>query len=121
MRRRSKLLILLACTMAFAAVTGVALAAFSKTTSNPGNVITGRPDWLPPTISATTVAKNSGYSANYVKQGGTYYVYASVAEPTSNPASGVASVTTDISALTAGQTSAALTTTGGPWTVQGTS
>jgi hypothetical protein len=100
---------------------GVAYAAFSKTTSNDSNVITGRPDWLAPIASVYTVAKNSGYSAAYVKQGGTYYVYAQVAEPTSNPAAGIATVTADASALTSGQTAAALSTTGGPFTYGGVS
>jgi hypothetical protein len=100
---------------------GVAYAAFGKTTSNLLNVITARPDWLAPTASSYTIAKNSGYSSGYVKQGGTYYAYAQVAEPASNPASGIASVTADASALTSGQTAAALATTGGPWTYGGVS
>src|SRR4051794_34014105 len=120
-RRRS--LATVAIVLAGLATIGAAVAyvAFSKTTSNGSNVITGRPDWLPPTASAYTVAKNSGYSAAYVKQGGTYYVYAQVAEPTSNPAAGIASVTADASGLTSGQTAAALTTTGGPWAYGGVS
>lgn len=100
---------------------GVTHAAFSTTTSNPGDVITARPDWLPPTISATAVAKNSGYSSGYVKQGGSYYVYANVTDPTSNPAAGVASVTADSSSLTTGATALALSSSGGPWTYGGVS
>lgn len=121
MPRPSRLLVLVLLGTAFAGLgAGVTHAAFNKTTTNSGDVITGRPDWLPPTVSATAVAKSTGYSANYVKQGGSYYVYANVAEPASNPAAGVASVTADASALTGGATALALITTGGPWTVEGT-
>jgi hypothetical protein len=99
----------------------VTYAAFSKTTSNPGSVVSARPDWRPPAVSATTIKKTTGYSTGYVRQGGTYHVYANVSEPASNPAAGVASVNADASVLTAGQTAVPLTTTGGPWTVEGVS
>jgi hypothetical protein len=53
-----------------------------------------------------------------VKQGGTYYVYASVADP-GDPSTGVASVTADVSTLTPGQTAVVLSA--GSWTVGGVS
>jgi hypothetical protein len=99
----------------------VTYAAFSKTTSNPGSVVTARTDWKAPTVSATTVKKSNGYLTGYVRQGGTYHVYANVTEPTSNPAAGIASVNGNIAAVTAGQTAVPLTTAGGPWTVEGVS
>ena len=46
-------------------------------------------------------------------------MYANVTDP-GNPASGVASVTANVSAISAGQTAAPLATTGGPWTIDGT-
>jgi hypothetical protein len=100
---------------------GVTYAAFSKTTSNPGSFVTARPDWLPPTVSATTIKKTNGYLTDYVRQGGTYHIYANASEPTSNPAAGIGSVTADVSVLTPGQTAVALSTAGGPWTVEGVS
>jgi hypothetical protein len=122
MLRRRRLLVATAIAFVFVASgVGVTYAAFSKTTSNPGSVVSARPDWLPPAVSATTVKKTTGYLTGFVRQGGTYHVYANVTEPTSNPAAGIASVDADISVLTAGQTAVALATTGGPWTVEGVS
>jgi hypothetical protein len=100
---------------------GVTHAAFSSTTSNPTNGVTARPDWLGPTVGVTTIAKTTGYIAGYVKRSGTYRLYADVNEPASNPAAGVASVVANPSAFTAAQTSVALTSTGGPWSVEGVS
>jgi hypothetical protein len=115
---------LLAATLGvFAAVAsgvGVTYAAFSKTTSNPGSFVSARPDWRAPTVAATTIAKSPGYLAGYVRRNGTYYLYASVSEPASNPAAGIASVVADPSAITASQTAVPLTA-GGPWTVEGVS
>jgi hypothetical protein len=122
MLRRRRLLVGTVIAFVFVASgVGVTYAAFSKTTSNPGSVVTARPDWKPPTVSATTVKKANGYLTGYVKQDGDYHVYANVAEPSSNPAAGVASVTADMSALTGVETAVPLTTTGGPWTVEGVS
>jgi hypothetical protein len=49
-------------------------------------------------------------------------VYANASDPAgSNPTAGMASVAANLNNLTTGSTSVALTTTGGPWTVEGTS
>ncbi len=50
-----------------------------------------------PTVTASTLANSTRCSSGYVKQGGTYYVYANV---TNNPTGASA----DVSAITAGQT-----------------
>jgi hypothetical protein len=100
---------------------GVTYAAFSTTTSNASNAVTGRPDWLAPTVSATTVKKSTGYLTGFVRQGGTYHAYANAAEPVSYPAAGIASITADLSTIDTGQTAVPLTTAGGPWTVEGVS
>lgn len=98
---------------------GVAVAAFSGTTTNAANTFSAAPDFVPP--SATSVIERNGGSVpGYVKQGGTYYLYANITD-TGNPASGLASATADVSAVTSGQTASGVTTTGGPWTVGGTS
>lgn len=74
-------------------------------------------DAVAPTISAAVIRKGEGGSASFVRQGGAYYVYADVSDPAPY-ASGVATVTADVSALTAGQTAVPLTS--GSWVVDGT-
>jgi hypothetical protein len=107
--------------VAVTSVVGVTHAAFSQTTSNASNAVTARPDWLPPAVGATTIAKEPGYLAGYVRRSGSYRLYADVSDPASNPTAGVASVVADPSAITAAQTSVALTSSGGPWNVEGVS
>jgi hypothetical protein len=71
-----------------------------------------------PTVAAATIAKSAGGTAGYVKQGGTYYVYANVSGSGTPPA-GVSSVTSDVSNVTPGQTATSLTS--GTYTVDGQS
>ncbi len=97
---------------------GVALAAFSATSSNGANTfsVTSGPDGTPPTISRAVAAKTTGATPGTIRQGGAYYVYAEV---TDNGA--ISSVTANTSTFDTGVTAAALTTAGGPWTVGGLS
>ncbi|MBI2238532.1 MAG: hypothetical protein HYU54_08425, partial [Actinobacteria bacterium] len=67
---------------------------------------------------ASVIAKTTGYLAGFIRQGGTYYVYANVAD-SGNPPSGVSTVTADVSAITSGQTAAPLTS--GAFSVNGVS
>jgi hypothetical protein len=71
-----------------------------------------------PTVAAATIAKSTGGTAGYVKQGGTYYVYANVSGSGTPPA-GVSSLTADVSSVTTSQTAASLSS--GSWTVGGQS
>ena len=71
-----------------------------------------------PTVSGAVIAKSAGGAAGYIKQGGTYYVYANVTGSGTPPA-GLGSLTADVSAVTPGQTAAALTS--GSYTVGGQS
>jgi hypothetical protein len=71
-----------------------------------------------PTVAAATIAKSAGGTAGYIKQGGTYYVYANVSGSGTPPA-GVSSVTSDVSNVTPGQTATSLTA--GTYTVDGQS
>jgi hypothetical protein len=71
-----------------------------------------------PTVAAATIAKSAGGTAGYIKQGGTYYVYANVSGSGTPPA-GVSSLTADVSAVTTGQTAASLSS--GSYTVDGQS
>jgi Bacterial Ig-like domain len=114
---RSPFVALLAFTVLLTVAGGASLAAFRSTTSNPGNSFAAAADYRAPTVSTTVIAKTTGYDAGYVKQGGTYYVYANVSD-TGNPASGISSVTADVSAVTTGST--AVTVTAGSYSAQGT-
>ena len=61
-------------------------------------------------MSATVIAKADGtglYSPSFIRQGGTYYVYANAADA-GTPASGIASIKADVSAITAGATAVSL-------------
>lgn len=86
---------------------GAVLAAFSATTSNSGNSFSAAPDFVPPSASASVIVRQNGGVAGYIRQGGSYYVYANASD-TGNPASGIASVTGNVSNVTTGQTAAAL-------------
>ena len=121
LRRRRAIAVAVVVLAVTASGVGVTYAAFSKTTSNPSNGVTARPDWLAPAVGSTTIAKTPGYIAGYVKRSGSYRLYADVSDPASNPAAGISSVVADPSAITASQTSVALTATGGPWSVEGVS
>ncbi|MGE5407990.1 MAG: hypothetical protein ACM3NV_05205 [Syntrophothermus sp.] len=97
---------------------GSVWGAFGAGSANAGNTITAAADFLAPTSSATMIAKAAGGVPGYIRPGGTYYVYANVAD-SGNPASGVASVTADVSSISSGQTAAALAA--GSFTVGGVS
>jgi hypothetical protein len=66
-----------------------------------------------PVVSAAAIAKSEGGEAGYVRQGGTYHVYANV----SDAVSAVSAVTADVSTVTTGSTSVPLAA--GSWTVDG--
>lgn len=83
------------------------LAAFTGSTDSPANRVTAASDFRAPTVDSSTIAKSAGGTPGFVKQGGTYHVYANVSD-TGNPASGVGTVTADVSLVTGGQTAAAL-------------
>ncbi|MBS1679271.1 MAG: hypothetical protein JST08_17990 [Actinobacteria bacterium] len=85
-----------------------AIAAFGARTQNEGDTITAAPDFTPPAITATVVAKNQGGVTGFVHNGGAYFVYANVSPDTGNPASGLATVKANVGELTSGQTGAAL-------------
>jgi len=109
-RRRTRLTVAVAV-IATATVTAIGmggtLAAFSGQSDNSGNGVTAVADFRAPRVDAATIAKAAGYDPGYVKQAGSYYVYASVSDA-GNPASGVTSVTANVSSLTSGQTSVPL-------------
>ena len=65
------------------------------------------PDWVAPAASASRIARDDGHHAGDAGAETPYYVYANVSD-TGNPASGTQTVTADVSAVTAGQTSVPL-------------
>lgn len=84
-------------------------ASFTDTSSNP-QAISAAADWTAPTAETSAIGKSQNVqngATGYVKAGGTYFVYADVAE-SGNPASGVTSVKANVSAVTSGQTAVSL-------------
>ncbi|MEA2445205.1 MAG: hypothetical protein QOJ12_2497 [Thermoleophilales bacterium] len=116
--RRRPLACVLAVGVAGVAV-GLTAAAYSGTTTERIDV-TANTDWTAPTASPIAIAKSTGGEEGYIKQAGSYRVYANVTD-SGNPAAGAGTVTTNASAVTTGQSAAAMTTTGGPFTINGTS
>jgi hypothetical protein len=78
----------------------------------------GTVDNTAPTVSAATVLTSGSTTPGYVRSGGTYIVYANASDGGA-PASGVTTVKTDVSALTAGQTALALSACTSSCTVAG--
>ena len=73
-------------------------------------------DNVPPSVSSTVISKTTPYLPGFIRQGGTYFVYANV--PTAGCApSGIASVTANVSTVTTGATAVALVA--GSYTVGG--
>ena len=111
------LAVLLAVGLVLGVGGGVTYAAFSATTSNGGNSLSTAADWTPPTVPSAVIARSTAVSG-FIAQGKSYRVYANVND-TGNPASGVSTVTANVSNITSGQTSANLSS--GSFTVAGTS
>jgi hypothetical protein len=88
--RRRALLAGLLLALAAGAV-GVTHAAFTRTTENPANVVTARPDWTPPTTSGAVVQKSEGGETGYLRTLGSFRAYAQVTDG-GNPPSGTATV-----------------------------
>ena len=64
-------------------------------------------DIVAPTVTASVISKAVPYWPGYIRQAGTYFVYANVTDA-GNPPSGVATVTANVSSITTGQTALAL-------------
>jgi hypothetical protein len=90
--------------------------AFTSGATSAGNEVQAAPDWVAPTAASSTIQKAEGGTPGYIRQGGAYRVYASVADA-GNPASGVASVTGNVSAITSGVGATALSS--GSFTIAG--
>ena len=95
---------------------GTAGAAFLATSSNSASTFAAETDTTAPTISRAVLKKASGYSGSYLKQGGTYNVYAQVSDGWT-----VGSVSANVAVagtvITTGQTNVAMTA--GSYSVEG--
>ena len=97
----------------FAALLGLAVTAatvwalYTGKARSDGNELVAAGDWVAPSASSTVIGKSLGGVPGYIKQGGAYNVYANVSD-LGAPASGIASVAANASAITSGQTAAAL-------------
>jgi hypothetical protein len=107
-----------ACGVAIGSLMAPTFAAFSGTTENSGNTLNAAADWLAPSASASVVRKSGGGVPGFIKQGGTYYVYANVSDA-GNPPSGTSTVTANVTTITSGHT--AVTLSSGSWTVDSVS
>lgn len=81
--------------------------SFTAAAADSGNSITAATDFRAPSSSARAIGKTAGGATGQIKKGGTYYVYANVSD-TGNPASGISTVTANVSAITSGSTAVAL-------------
>jgi hypothetical protein len=88
-------------------VGGGALAAFSATTTNGGDRFVAAPDWEPPNVTRTVIAKTVGYLTGMIGPGSQFYVYAQI-DDGGNPAAGVGNATADVSAFSIGGASVAM-------------
>jgi hypothetical protein len=86
---------------------GFSAASFTDSTQNP-QTLSAAADFLAPSASASAIGKAEGGTAGYVRANGNYRVYANVID-SGNPSSKTSSVKANLSALTSGQTAAALT------------
>lgn len=110
-RRRRWLRVAPACMAAAAlgmAGIGGTFAAFTSTAQNGGNEVAAASDFRAPSVEAAAIARSGGSVAGFVKQAGTYHVYARVAADGGDPASGIGSVTADVSSLTSAATAVPL-------------
>lgn len=96
-----------AVAIGFGAITP-SFASFSSRADSPGNSVTAASDFRAPQVTAVALGKASSGTPGFVKQGGSYFVYANVAADTGNPASGTAAVTVDSSNFTTGATAVSL-------------
>ena len=97
-------------------LSGGAFAAFSGTTTNGPNRFIAAPDWEPPHVTRTVIAKTVGYTAGAIQQGGQFFVYAQI-DDGGNPPAGVGTVTADVSAFSTGGGAVAMVA--GSYTAQG--
>jgi hypothetical protein len=85
----------------------VSVTASDKAGNTAGGSAAATVDSTVPAVTGAVIVNSSPSDAGYLKPGNNYVVYASAVDAGS-PASGIGTVTADVSALTAGQTALAL-------------
>jgi hypothetical protein len=122
MKRRAAATAAVLCAVAlFCGLTitlGGVFGLFSSTTASPSNNFATAPDYAAPSASRSVIGKTQGGTPGFIHQGGTYYVFADVSD-SGNPASGIATVTSNTSTVTTGASSTSLAA--GPFSVGGLS
>lgn len=106
-RQRRFALALFAVLLGLATTAGAVWALYTSNATSGGNELVAAADWVAPSASDSVIAKSQGGVPGYIRQGGTYMVYASVSD-SGAPASGIASVSANASAITTGLSAAAL-------------
>ena len=86
---------------------GQTFGSFTQTAANAGSTFATASDYRAPTFNRSVIAKTAGGTPGFIKQGGTYNIYADLTD-TGNPASGISSVTSNSSTITTGATATAL-------------
>lgn len=88
---------------------GGTLSAYTASAVTASNTFTGAADWTAPAVASAAIGHTTSYEAGFIAQGvGDYYVYANVGD-TGNPASGITTVTANVTTITSGNTAVALT------------
>ena len=84
----------------------LSLALLTDSENDPSTFTTAAsfPDTTAPTVASSVISKTTLYLPGFVRQGGTYFVYANVTDA----GSGVATVRANVSTVTTGQTTLAL-------------
>jgi chitinase len=72
-----------------------------------------------PSVSGSTIARTDGAAPGFIKQGDSYFVYANASDSSSGLHAVTANVAVASNVITTAQSAASLSTTGGPWTVNG--
>lgn len=119
-RRRPALALLIVALAGFLVGAGAqsTLAILTSSGTIGGNTFTTAAsfDTVAPTVSTTVVSKSTPWFGGFVKQAGSYYVYANATDGGAVP-TGIASITANLTNVTTGQTAVALVA--GAYTVQG--
>ncbi len=109
-----------ALVLAVLAIPSLATAAHARWTAAGAGSASARAiaDWVAPSVDSTVIAKTAGYVPGFVKQGGTYFVYANVTD-SGNPASGPAAAGEVANVTTITPAGSAVTLAAGSYSVGG--
>jgi hypothetical protein len=117
-RRLGAVLMVVAAGFASGSGAAVSLATLTSSATLGSNAFTTAAsfDTVAPTVSTTVIAKTGQYDAGFIRQGGTYFVYANATDGGVVP-SGIATIKADVSAITTGATAVSLVA--GSFSVEG--